>query len=1184
MILPKHHSRDPSRSSRSGDDSTGVPTVPPLAIPPPTGSDTAAQAPDTLQRVVGSRHSFVQSASPRKTPGHKAHAPRSAHRHTTHKPAYQTLLNEKRFSLQQGPWGVRFEITDAGDPETLAKACRECIADRDQLPQAFAFLDAALPLFMRSDYPNKKEMKVPRELLGLCAPHLLEHHPPPWPPGQFEGIREAIRCLVYARPPRLPPALTELIGALHPDAVATMRLRQLGQKIEALEREPNAPHDSAQWVGQLLDLMERVLGQGREDLALHVEALARRLSQLHHPFDQGASIDEAFRTLHRRWQHTRVGWSALNALFGAPDGAKPGALPLIQRQGTGASATFRVHRPTELAGQREQIVRVCRDWFQRGRATEALGLINSVVAAEPDPGFCHALFTALADGIVRHQQAALPFGNGHGIGQAMHALARQGGLRPKHPFSLEPALRDALLKLSDPESAAQAMRIEMALWFDGDQPFPLFKADVEHLLGRLEALFELARDDQQMNQLARWARQLNEAIGRRSRPWSARLKERCDGLCRRCSEALPTLFANQLAKQWALAMGVDAATGTPSILGVGYAPLRPEAIQAPRHPDDPITTDDRGHEQALFTQGIDRLQRLPQGLAWNALVRTIARASKPLDLKPKAVQWMRWNLTEAVLHHHPDPLGRLLQELHEEIQRLEAVANEAAHAERNLPPGQREAAQKKTHEAKQRAREARQRAKADWVHCLRERVAQGLPWSELKSLIDAVPEAKDWPLSAAEELELCLEEARHRHPSARAVPPDRAAALALLRRGRRILRPWVKVRRHDRAWTCAVALARIPNGYRKQKDFENVLFPWMRIELRMRSLDWRALLDIVDAIETSWHQHQYPQPIDRQRLLDLCIEHAQYTNKLTPLRDHLPKLADAPPSASELHALLQLLSQPQWRPDIRAALVQRLVGRPLGNDAALHAACVQAILAQAASVRAELFRRYHESQSPDQKGLDATQPLFDRLCQQAGLPPVALAEALRDIPRPGSDLPWPVWRALCHQLFARSAPPLSAPEAYWLPLLDTLVRLTPLEAFQGPSMTAQHLFDLLHDLAAAVPASHRLAFLGQLSVAGRQWQGTPALKAALQGSLLALTAWQSDPQPPLADGSGHDMATQLFAHGFLHQLALLNGDEAAQVKAHLDRYQELHQQSHIALQDPLAALMLAGPFGQQPPQ
>lgn len=119
----------------------------------------------------------------------------------------------------------------------------------------------------------------------------------------------------------------------------------------------------------------------------------------------------------------------------------------------------------------------------------------------------------------------------------------------------------------------------------------------------------------------------------------------------------------------------------------------------------------------------------------------------------------------------------------------------------------------------------------------------------------------------------------------------------------------------------------------------------------------KRLPDTVDGIETAWEQ-----PIDRAFALKLCIEHAARTKTLQALLDHLQRWPGGPPTKPSLASLLDIAGQPTHSDAQRAALIRHLIPwLPASDpaDAALHTACVTAILGLAAGeVRERCAQQY----------------------------------------------------------------------------------------------------------------------------------------------------------------------------------------------------------------------------------
>jgi len=421
-------------------------------------------------------------------------------------------------------------------------------------------------------------------------------------------------------------------------------------------------------------------------------------------------------------------------------------------------------------------------------------------------------------------------------------------------------------------------------------------------------------------------------------------------------------------------------------------------------------------------------------------------------------------------------------------------------------------------------------------------------------------------------------------------PDAQATADELVRQARKTVSPWFTIdTRQPPLVTVRTSPDKAPVTAEAREHFEAALATWMNIEALQQSLSWRQLLDCIDEIERIWRQ-----TIDRDLLLDLCIQQVERTGDVKALQDHLPKLLEAHPSRDTLLKLLAIASRAHWSPVIRAALIPHLLAwvRP-SHDAALHHACIQAILSLPADndILTTAIRRFVAAYGGD----DTMARLFGTVAQQHGENPPNWLAALRVASHPPAGLAesgaWLGWRALCRTLFDGIAQRLLTalvgehnPTKTADRLFDALSTLsTPESGHQD--LAVPQLFDLLGDLARAVPQDQRAAVLEHLLSLSLTWPGAPVMQAALRGALQALLAHERANTVSLAPSTNTnqfviDEATVLFTHGFLHQMAMQRGEDvSAQVN-----WNELTlrwDRSGVRTHAPDMAALIAKLFGLQ---
>ena len=235
-----------------------------------------------------------------------------------------------------------------------------------------------------------------------------------------------------------------------------------------------------------------------------------------------------------------------------------------------------------------------------------------------------------------------------------------------------------------------------------------------------------------------------------------------------------------------------------------------------------------------------------------------------------------------------------------------------------------------------------------------------------------------------------------------------------------------------------------------------------------------------------------------------------------------------------------------------------------GPGAASHAACLLAMLAlDDLLMRENLFDAYREK-FPFAGLSDLSPRLFALAGQLNGderLRSKSTWSAFANLPPPGNNTAWPVWRALCRELgrrmvprileVQRSTPPSLEQHQFNEQILRTLTRLSQ-NKYQ-PGLAVERLAELLADLTEALPATHRRAFLVQLEAASRAGierlltpetgarpAPVPPRQIALLGALRALIDQIADdsPQTPVAGASGaFDTTVQFFREWFAARLA-----------------------------------------------
>lgn len=301
-----------------------------------------------------------------------------------------------------------------------------------------------------------------------------------------------------------------------------------------------------------------------------------------------------------------------------------GDSPPIRQTGAGALVGFQVHASAELGQWESKVVQLALEWINQGRTLEAMRLLLAVAAAvdggplrrrllrhikncEPllidlcrqclqdervedavlllDTALSAAdnhhfplnLLRALAPELIplAHQAPALM--ESQGIGRAIRLLSKRGWWHPQQPCCLEPAVRTALLALSDWASVAVALDQEVSERLG--QPVQASGPDgVEPLLDALETLFHGADEHQDkplMQRLLGWTQYL-ASHGASALASQAELLTRHECLNQRCVDAL---------RHWGRAIRTD--QPPPQEKRPALAHWQPSAVSARGPRDEP---------------------------------------------------------------------------------------------------------------------------------------------------------------------------------------------------------------------------------------------------------------------------------------------------------------------------------------------------------------------------------------------------------------------------------------------------------------------------------------------------------------------------------------------------------------------------------------------------------------------
>lgn len=208
-----------------------------------------------------------------------------------------------------------------------------------------------------------------------------------------------------------------------------------------------------------------------------------------------------------------------------------------------ASSTTEPALRRHLLGQIKRwephLILVCRQWFQQGRAPDALLLLDEAMAAANTHYLAFNLLKALSPELIplAHQAPALK--HCPGIGRAIRLLAKSGWWRPQQPCYLDPAVRATLLALGDWASVVVALDQEVSERLG--QPVQAGGPDgIDPLLDALETLFHGAdahQDKPLMLRVLGWTQYL-ACHGASALASQAKRLKRHERLSQRCGEAL----------------------------------------------------------------------------------------------------------------------------------------------------------------------------------------------------------------------------------------------------------------------------------------------------------------------------------------------------------------------------------------------------------------------------------------------------------------------------------------------------------------------------------------------------------------------------------------------------------------------------------------------------------------------
>jgi len=774
------------------------------------------------------------------------------------------------------------------------------------------------------------------------------------------------------------------------------------------------------------------------------------------------------------------------------------------------------------------------------------------------------------------------------------------------------------LFLGDRASTVEVIARQVALQMD-DPKGLVEPDDVELVLDRLEQWHRLASESMDgagRGRVLEHTQRLSRRLAEHTHDTFTPLKARCLRLIETCLDS-DTLRARYGVKS-RLRLGgqVDADTGQWHWTSVEY-PI-----------ETPLSNEESRHEQRRFFADIDRLLQSAPPVPWAVAVKALITTLKKFHWVADYRVWLSWTLHEA-RRGHMEPMVQQLKKTEEELGLDEARKQLAQCLDERIRAGMPWSEKIAITDAVQADQDLRWGLSANDEWSLRMTCAQGGDAAPMLELLNSRLPLEFIDRARLEALLTLCQNTRMKNgvridliaaarpyldtapdlckpfddllgsftwrPSSRKVtttaftPDAQATADELVRQARKTVSPWFTI---DTRQPPLVTVRTSPDKApvtAEARDFEAALATWMKTEARQQSLSWRQLLDCIDEIERIWRR-----TIDRDLLLDLCIQQVERTGDVKALQDHLPKLLEAHPSRDTLLKLLAIASRAHWSPVIRAALIPHLLAwvRP-SHDAALHHACIQAILSLPADndILTTAIRRFVAAYGGD----DTMARLFGTVAQQHGENPPNWLAALRVASHPPAGLAesgaWLGWRALCRTLFDDITHRLLTalvgehnPTKTADRLFDALSTLsTPESGHQD--LAVPQLFDLLGDLARAVPQDQRAAVLEHLLSLSLTWPGAPVMQAALRGALQALLAHERANTVSLAPSTNTnqfviDEATVLFTHGFLHQMAMQRGEDvSAQVN-----WNELTlrwDRSGVRTHAPDMAALIAKLFGLQ---
>ncbi len=414
---------------------------------------------------------------------------------------------------------------------------------------------------------------------------------------------------------------------------------------------------------------------------------------------------------------------------------------------------------------------------------------------------------------------------------------------------------------------------------------------------------------------------------------------------------------------------------------------------------------------------------------------------------------------------------------------------------------------------------------------------------------------------------------------------DHAPAVPLPEFLRKVFAPWLTVslainpataQTTDVACVVDAKLAAGAKSSARQRALMN-LEQWLETELQdPNGLPWPLLVKLLETVE---QQLGSAMALPSTQWLKMAVMEYERSGNAEPLPALLSSLvvqqkrmaAEGHRQPLVDHALLDkvfLLAQQAGLDAVsRANLIQNalpLLPERQGPGASSHAACLLAMLAQDdLLIRGTLFDAYREMH-PFANRSDLTPRLFllaGQLDRPERLRSTSTWSAFGHLPQPGKRTAWPLWRALCRELGRRMLPrllevqqPTQAPQEqreFNEQILRVLHRLS--EHTRQPGLSAERQAELLADLTAALPASHRRAFLEQLDAAclalierslapgsGARPGPVPPWQIALRGALQALldqVAGGSPRAPAPCSSPALDASTQFLREWFAVRLA-----------------------------------------------